>query len=152
MYASQRPDFSAQKHNWPSLAKQARSAANQSSQDGKTADESASMTVEKNPATKTELERLDLLEILSTKEAIFAEDHTPALPIGAPGEFQYLRSKARITRQRRKTAVDSFQRHIKDGPLMAQSLCLVASQGTIITVNEALTILRESTEEDLKGN
>ena len=93
MYASQRPDFFSQKHNWPSLAKQARSAVNQSSQDGKTADESASMTVEENSATKTELERLDLLEILSMKEAIFVEDHTPALPIGAPGEFQHLRSR-----------------------------------------------------------
>ena len=126
MFASQKPDFSSQKHNWPSLAKQARSAVNQGLQDGKTADESASMMVEENPATKIELERLDLLDMLSMKEAIFVEDHTPALPIGAPGEFQQLRSKAKITRQRRKTAVDSFERHIKDEPLMAQSLCLVA--------------------------
>ena len=43
------------------------------------------MAVEENSATKTELARLDLLEILSMKEAIFVDDHTPVLPIGALG-------------------------------------------------------------------
>jgi hypothetical protein len=154
MHASSKPEFNATKLNRPSVAKQTRSTLNSKAGDLKlTGSEPTIMVVDDSAETSAEIARLDLMESpLSIKEAIFVEEHTSEALSGALGQFQSLRGKAKSARNRRRIAIDSFQRKIKDEPLPVQPLCHVAAHGTIITVDEALTILRERSEDDIKGN
>jgi hypothetical protein len=111
------------------------------------------MVVDDSAETSAEIARLDLMESpLSIKEAIFVEEHTSEALSSALGQFQSLRGKAKSAKNRRRIAIDSFQHKIKDEPLPVQPLCHDVAHGTIITVDEALTILRERSEDDIKGN
>ena len=82
------------------------------------------MVVDDSTETIAELERLDCMENpLSIKEAIFVDEHTSEVLSGAPGQFQSLRGKAKSAKNRRRIAIDSFQRKIKDEPLPS-NLCV----------------------------
>ena len=143
-------DFSHQLPNWVIQVRKREAEEKEArAKMQRAAEDEVIMTEAEDLATKAELDSLELKESISIKEALFINEHTIKMAVGAPGEREDLRRKAVKTTMSRQKAELGISRIIHEAPEPVQIFCVAASKGTTISVENAIAIIRE---KDSDGN